>query len=151
MYLFLILMYWYKINYQCRLGFLRIQGIVHFMAFYVFKAASEGTKLAAALRSFKEELLPFSHVFPFSVFYCFEIIFMQNKKLSRPEFSISLTTVVRGEKTRKEYAVLLRRHRAAVIIQKQIKGRNARKTFKNISDASIVIQSGKYLVYFPRF
>ncbi|XWS63278.1 hypothetical protein CRYUN_Cryun06bG0081500 [Craigia yunnanensis] len=53
----------------------------------------------------------------------------------------TLQSFVRGEKTRKEYAVLLQRHRAAVIIQKQIKGRNARKTFKNISDASIVIQS----------
>ncbi|XVE49708.1 hypothetical protein DITRI_Ditri01bG0102700 [Diplodiscus trichospermus] len=53
----------------------------------------------------------------------------------------TLQSFVRGEKTRKEYAVLLQRHRAAVNIQKQIKGRNARKTFKNISDASIVIQS----------
>ncbi|KAK8558844.1 hypothetical protein V6N12_042137 [Hibiscus sabdariffa] len=53
----------------------------------------------------------------------------------------TLQSFVRGEKTRKEYAVLLQRHRAAVIIQKQIKGRNAKGTFKNISDASIVIQS----------
>ncbi|KAK9000828.1 hypothetical protein V6N11_081312 [Hibiscus sabdariffa] len=53
----------------------------------------------------------------------------------------TLQSFVRGEKTRKEYAVLLQRHRAAVIIQKQIKGRNAKRTFKNISDASIVIQS----------
>lgn len=64
----------------------------------------------------------------------------------RPEFSASPTTVVRGEKTRKAFAVLLQRYRAAVIIQNQIKGRNARKRFKNISDASIVIQSGKSLV-----
>ncbi|PPS08975.1 hypothetical protein GOBAR_AA11665 [Gossypium barbadense] len=68
-------------------------------------------------------------------------IFLQNEKLLRPDFSISLTTVVRGEKTRKEYAVLLQRHRAAITIQKQIKGRNGRKTFKEISDASVVIQS----------
>ncbi|KAK8698691.1 hypothetical protein V6N13_114800 [Hibiscus sabdariffa] len=53
----------------------------------------------------------------------------------------TLQSFVRGEKTRKEYAVLLQRHRAAVIIQKQIKGRNAKRTFKNIRDASIVIQS----------
>ncbi|KAK8476676.1 hypothetical protein V6N11_081669, partial [Hibiscus sabdariffa] len=53
----------------------------------------------------------------------------------------TLQSFVRGEKTRKEYDVLLQRHRAAVIIQKQIKGRNAKRTFKNISDASIVIQS----------
>ncbi|KAH1031103.1 hypothetical protein J1N35_043277 [Gossypium stocksii] len=53
----------------------------------------------------------------------------------------TLQSFVRGDKTRKEYAVLLQRHRAAVIIQKQIKGMNAKKTFKNIRDASIVIQS----------
>ncbi|XVF67035.1 hypothetical protein PTKIN_Ptkin10aG0088700 [Pterospermum kingtungense] len=53
----------------------------------------------------------------------------------------NLQSFVRGEKTRKEYAILLQQHRAAVIIQKQIKGRNARKTFKNINDASILIQS----------
>ncbi|KAL4302505.1 hypothetical protein GQ457_10G018860 [Hibiscus cannabinus] len=53
----------------------------------------------------------------------------------------TLQSFVRGEKTREEYAVLLQRHRAAVIIQKQIKGRNAKRTFKNIRDASIVIQS----------
>ncbi|MBA0798999.1 hypothetical protein Gohar_009539 [Gossypium harknessii] len=54
----------------------------------------------------------------------------------------TLQSFVRGEKTRKEYAVLLQRHRAAITIQKQIKGRNGRKTFKEISDASVVIQSG---------
>ncbi|TYG80651.1 hypothetical protein ES288_D02G233900v1 [Gossypium darwinii] len=53
----------------------------------------------------------------------------------------TLQSFVRGEKTRKEYAVLLQRHRAAITIQKQIKGRNGRKTFKEISDASVVIQS----------
>ncbi|OMO62400.1 IQ motif, EF-hand binding site [Corchorus olitorius] len=53
----------------------------------------------------------------------------------------TLQSFVRGETTRKEYAVLLQRHRAAVAIQKQIKGRNAMKKFKNVSDASIVIQS----------
>ncbi|MBA0586482.1 hypothetical protein Gorai_017224 [Gossypium raimondii] len=53
----------------------------------------------------------------------------------------TLQSFVRGEKTRKEYAILLQRHRAATTIQKQIKGRNGRKTFKEISDASVVIQS----------
>ncbi|KAE8691456.1 glyceraldehyde-3-phosphate dehydrogenase A [Hibiscus syriacus] len=94
------------------LGYLRIQEIILFMAFYVFKSALEGTELAATLRSFEEELPPY---------------------------------IVRGEKTRKEYAVLLQRHRAAVIIQKQIKGKNAKRTFKNISDASVVIQSVMHL------
>ncbi|GMJ12988.1 myosin 1 [Hibiscus trionum] len=53
----------------------------------------------------------------------------------------TLQSFIRGEKTRKEYAVLLQRHRAAITIQKQIKGRNARKTFKKTSDASVMIQS----------
>ena len=53
-----------------------------------------------------------------------------------------LCSVVRGEKMRKEYAVLLQRHRAAVFIQKLMKSRIARQKFKNICDASIVIQSG---------
>ncbi|KAF8398665.1 hypothetical protein HHK36_014520 [Tetracentron sinense] len=51
--------------------------------------------------------------------------------------------VVRAEKTRKEYSVLLQRYRAVVIIQKQIKGRVARRRFGNVRDASILIQSGK--------
>ncbi|XP_061989784.1 myosin-1-like [Rosa rugosa] len=53
----------------------------------------------------------------------------------------TLQSFVRGEKTRKEYAVLLQRHRAAVFIQKLMKSRIARKKFINICDASIVIQS----------
>ncbi|KAL7001573.1 Myosin-1, partial [Sarracenia purpurea var. burkii] len=53
----------------------------------------------------------------------------------------TLQSFVRGEKTRKEYVVLLQRHRAAVVIQKQIKGRIDRKRFINVCDASIPIQS----------
>ncbi|PPR80325.1 hypothetical protein GOBAR_AA40388 [Gossypium barbadense] len=62
----------------------------------------------------------------------------------------TIQSFVRGDKTRKEYAVLLQRHRAAVIIQKQIKGMNAKKTFKNIRDASIVIQSVRKIQKWPR-
>ncbi|CAA3030194.1 myosin-1 [Olea europaea subsp. europaea] len=54
---------------------------------------------------------------------------------------ITLQSFLRGEKTRKEYAVLLERHRAAISIQKQIKGRISRKKFKNIYEASVLIQS----------
>ncbi|CAA2978600.1 myosin-1 [Olea europaea subsp. europaea] len=53
----------------------------------------------------------------------------------------TLQSFVRGEKTREEYAVLLERHRAAISIQKQIKGRNRRKRFNNIYEASVLIQS----------
>ena len=56
--------------------------------------------------------------------------------------------VVRGEKTRKEYATLLQRDRAAVIIQKQMKAVLARKRMKNTNDAAIVLQSGKEFYVF---
>lgn len=54
---------------------------------------------------------------------------------------VTLQSFVRGEKARKEYAILLQRHRAAVCIQKQIRGSTKRKTYENVHDASIVIQS----------
>lgn len=50
--------------------------------------------------------------------------------------------VIRGEKTRKEYAALLQRHKAAVIIQKQIKAVFVRNKVQTVKDATIVIQSG---------
>nr|XP_027098117.1 myosin-1-like [Coffea arabica]XP_027098118.1 myosin-1-like [Coffea arabica] len=53
----------------------------------------------------------------------------------------TLQSFIRGEKARKEYAILLERHRAAVCIQKQVKARHTTKRFKNVSDASILIQS----------
>ncbi|GMP92319.1 hypothetical protein CsSME_00042593 [Camellia sinensis var. sinensis] len=53
----------------------------------------------------------------------------------------TLQSFVRGKKTRKEYAVLLQKHRAAVIIQKQVKSRIDRKRFVDVCDASIRIQS----------
>lgn len=54
---------------------------------------------------------------------------------------VTLQSLVRGEKDRKKYAILLQRHGAAVCIQKQIRGRTKRKTYENVHDASIVIQS----------
>ncbi|KAK6921484.1 Myosin head, motor domain [Dillenia turbinata] len=53
----------------------------------------------------------------------------------------TLQSFIRAEKTRKEYAHLLKRHRAAVIIQKKMKGRITRKRFMDVHDASVVIQS----------
>ncbi|GAV72279.1 Myosin_head domain-containing protein/IQ domain-containing protein, partial [Cephalotus follicularis] len=53
----------------------------------------------------------------------------------------TLQSFVQGETTRRKYAVLLQRHRAAVVIQTKIKSRTARTKFKNINDATIVIQS----------
>ncbi|KAG6708085.1 hypothetical protein I3842_06G062200 [Carya illinoinensis] len=53
----------------------------------------------------------------------------------------TLQSFVRGDKSRKEYAVLLRRHRAAIVIQKQLKAKIGRRKLKSMHDASIVIQS----------
>ncbi|XP_061352348.1 myosin-1-like isoform X2 [Gastrolobium bilobum] len=65
-------------------------------------------------------------------------------RCSLKEFRGGITTLqsfIRGDKTRKAYAALLRRHRAAVIIQKRIKAVLARNRMRTISDAAIVIQS----------
>ncbi|KAF5196462.1 myosin-1-like [Thalictrum thalictroides] len=61
------------------------------------------------------------------------------KELRRGIFT--LQSFVRGEKARKEYAVLVQRHRAALVIQKQMKTRIVRRNFVNSRDASILIQS----------
>ncbi|WOH13189.1 hypothetical protein DCAR_0832698 [Daucus carota subsp. sativus] len=54
----------------------------------------------------------------------------------------NLQSFVMGERTRKNFSSLLRQHRAAVIIQKQFKGRTGKKYYKDIYDASILLQSG---------
>ncbi|KAK9663834.1 hypothetical protein RND81_14G001600 [Saponaria officinalis] len=53
----------------------------------------------------------------------------------------TLQSFIRGEKSRNKFDVLLRRHRAAVTIQKQIKCRISRKRFLGTTDATTVIQS----------
>ncbi|AEE76313.1 myosin 1 [Arabidopsis thaliana] len=52
-----------------------------------------------------------------------------------------LQSFVRGEKIRKEFAELRRRHKAAATIQSQVKSKIARIQYKGIADASVVIQS----------
>nr|VDC72088.1 unnamed protein product [Brassica rapa] len=52
-----------------------------------------------------------------------------------------LQSFVRGDKVRKEFAELRRRHRAAATIQSQVKSKFARKQYKGITDASVLIQS----------
>lgn len=61
---------------------------------------------------------------------------------------IIITAVVRGEKTRKDFSRLLRQHRAAVIIQKQIKGRISRNIYKDVYGASVQLQSGTKILSF---
>lgn len=63
------------------------------------------------------------------------------------EVSLSYHAVVRGEKMRKEYEDLLRRHRAATIIQKKIKEKIAKKNMKDIQEAAIVMQSGSFMLF----
>ncbi|XP_010523208.1 PREDICTED: myosin-1-like [Tarenaya hassleriana] len=53
----------------------------------------------------------------------------------------NLQSFVRGEKVRKEYMELLRRHRAAIVIQSQVKSKISRKQYMGMLDASVVIQS----------
>ncbi|XP_013589004.1 PREDICTED: myosin-3-like [Brassica oleracea var. oleracea] len=52
-----------------------------------------------------------------------------------------LQSFVRGEKVRKEYTELLRRHRASAAIQSHVKRRIAKRQYKATVDASVVIQS----------
>ncbi|XP_031741489.1 myosin-1 isoform X2 [Cucumis sativus] len=52
-----------------------------------------------------------------------------------------LQSFARGEKARKEYSILIQRHRAAISIQKSVKARIASKRLKNVCDASLTIQS----------
>ncbi|QCD89330.1 myosin V [Vigna unguiculata] len=53
----------------------------------------------------------------------------------------TLQSFIRGNKTRKEYSALLKRHRAAVTIQKHVKAVFARNRMKSISDSATVIQA----------
>ncbi|KAL7586260.1 myosin-1 [Lactuca sativa] len=52
----------------------------------------------------------------------------------------TLQSFIRGREDRKRYAILLHRQRAAVTIQKWIKGGIVRKEFKEFSDAAAVVQ-----------
>ncbi|KAL7149705.1 hypothetical protein ABFS83_05G058600 [Erythranthe nasuta] len=54
---------------------------------------------------------------------------------------VTLQSFFRGEKTRKEYSILLHRHRAAIHIQKRIKARICRNKFRRLNEASTAIQS----------
>ncbi|KAM7261796.1 hypothetical protein ACFE04_020873 [Oxalis oulophora] len=53
----------------------------------------------------------------------------------------TLQSFIVGENARKKYAASLQRHRAAIIIQRKIKARTARKKFKDINGATLVLQS----------
>lgn len=62
------------------------------------------------------------------------------------QFFKFIYVVVRGQKARREYEVLIQKHRAAVTIQRKIKKTIARKNMKSIHDASVVIQSGIFII-----
>ncbi|GER39217.1 myosin-related family protein [Striga asiatica] len=53
----------------------------------------------------------------------------------------TIQAFIRGEKTRKEYADLMKKHRAAIAIQKCVKARSCREKWKRINEASTVVQS----------
>lgn len=52
-----------------------------------------------------------------------------------------LQSFIRGEKMRNIYLGLLQKHRAAIVLQKHVKRRIARKQYLSIRNASVVIQS----------
>ncbi|XP_031101638.1 myosin-1-like isoform X1 [Ipomoea triloba] len=54
---------------------------------------------------------------------------------------VTLQSFVHGEKSRREYAILLQKYRSAVCIQKHVKERIHRRTYRNMCNASILIQS----------
>nr|AAB71526.1 unconventional myosin [Helianthus annuus] len=61
------------------------------------------------------------------------------KELKRGIFN--LQAFARGEKTRKEFAILVHRHRAAVHIQKHIKAKISKKRFEDVHGATITLQA----------
>lgn len=130
------------LHWSCRLEYLKILEIVHSMAFYLCKVASGVIKLVVIARSLWEESLLFSHVFPFSPANSFGLSYSFKSVTDWNIFS-PIRAVIRGEKSRKGYAALLQRHRAAVIIQKRMKTVLARNRMKTTSDAAVVIQSCK--------
>ncbi|XP_073112691.1 myosin-1 isoform X1 [Elaeis guineensis] len=54
---------------------------------------------------------------------------------------VTLQSFVRGEKTRRIYSGLLQRHRAAIVLQRYIKSQSSRKSFIDVRNAAVVIQS----------
>ncbi|XP_006661886.1 myosin-1-like [Oryza brachyantha] len=55
---------------------------------------------------------------------------------------LALQSFIRGENARKMYSSLVRKHRAATVLQRSLKCWLARRYFINIRKASVVIQSG---------
>uniref|UniRef100_A0A452YHG1 Myosin motor domain-containing protein n=1 Tax=Aegilops tauschii subsp. strangulata TaxID=200361 RepID=A0A452YHG1_AEGTS len=55
---------------------------------------------------------------------------------------LALQSFIRAENARQSYSSLLRKHRAATLVQKNLRGWRARRYFIKIRKASVVIQSG---------
>ncbi|KAM3408668.1 hypothetical protein ACQJBY_001630 [Aegilops geniculata] len=55
---------------------------------------------------------------------------------------LALQSFIRAENARQSYSSLLRKHRAATLVQKNLRGWHARRYFIKIRKASVVIQSG---------
>ncbi|KAM3402337.1 hypothetical protein ACQJBY_006317 [Aegilops geniculata] len=55
---------------------------------------------------------------------------------------LALQSFIRAENARQSYSCLLRKHRAATLVQKNLKGWLARRYFIKIRKASVVVQSG---------
>ncbi|KAL9324771.1 hypothetical protein ACSQ67_005416 [Phaseolus vulgaris] len=90
-----------------------------------------GHQARRSLKELQGESVLCSHVYYFSLPYSLNHMF----------FTTLFFKIIRGNKTRKEYSALVKRHRAAVIIQKRVKAVFARNRMKTISDAATVIQA----------
>ncbi|XP_072962124.1 myosin-1-like [Typha angustifolia] len=72
---------------------------------------------------------------------CFRGYQARHHVRERARAIVTLQSFVRGERSRQVYLGLLQSHRAAIILQRNIKGGAARKNFVDIRNASVVIQS----------
>ncbi|KAL8153801.1 hypothetical protein V2J09_011561 [Rumex salicifolius] len=91
----------------------------------------------------KLEYLKIQETAHLMAFYVYKVVLEATKldAISRNSRRESLFFIIRAEKTRMEFAVLVQRHRAAVVIQKNAKSRLTQKRMTDLSNASVVIQS----------
>ncbi|KAM0898475.1 hypothetical protein ACQ4PT_021917 [Festuca glaucescens] len=73
---------------------------------------------------------------------CFRGYQARRHAIERMRGVLALQSFIRGENARQTYSSLLRKHRAATLLQRNLRGWLARRYFVKIRKASVVIQSG---------
>lgn len=126
------------------------------MAFFGCRAVSEGIELVAMRRSARMGLLHYNHVFLTDSCCSENFVISHLSDVFGLSFSCLLRTywyhlfpfiVIRGEKARKIYRALRQRHRAATVLQRNVKSQIVRKKFVDIKGASVAIQCGRNLQF----